>query len=388
MEPIKSDQRAKKRVVVAHLHSDYKFVKESLTYDEALFANRTIILEGEESYRGPFRESAHFLKANRDSIPKIKRLCSDADIVVLYSLTHLMALIALALPSTTTIIWRFFGFELYSRSIERVTTESTQRYLRKGWPKWLYRSRNRLKKVTKKVIGWRGAEELFFEAVKRINYVEMLSSEEHSYLKGLFPTLPHFIQLPYLYREQEQPDLALKLSEKRPIVVVGNSRSYFNNHFDIINTIEKHPKKENYLFTLLLNYAEKTKYYRDLVETISTKSHYKIEEQFISPESFQSYYRGVSALVLNGMRQMAVDNIFIAIRDGVKIYLNSENLYYQFLINEGFIIFTTNELSQDLTSGNITLTQSEIDQNRESYRGVTEKYSVERFNREIIAITE
>lgn len=376
----------KHKPVIVHIHTDYKFVGGFTSYDNQSFTNKTIILENEIKYKGLYTDQAILMEANLSLIDKIIEICFDADIVILYGLCNLKSYIAISLPENIIIIWRFFGSELYGKMLDKVTTRATQKYLYKGLPKRLYFFLKYSKKMLKRIINEDEDYTLFNRAVNRINYMLLLCREEYEYLKLSFTNLPQFIQLPFRPISNASPDLSIKLKQDKPIIIVGNSRSYYNNHFDIISIINNNSKKSDYIFTLLLNYGNKTKYYEDLIKLTSKKSYYKIVEDFINPTEFLTFYNPISAVVLNVKRQMAVGNIFIAIRSGVKIYLNKDNVFYNFLINEGFFINTIQDFIADLESGNTTLTQEEIDYNLDAYKNITHKYNLASYNSQIMAL--
>jgi hypothetical protein len=58
------------------------------------------------------------------------------------------------------------------------------------------------------------------------------------------------------------------------------------------------------------------------------------------------------ALVINSSKQMALGNIFIAIQNGLKIYLNKNNDILNWLISNNLHVFTIKDFEIDLKLGN------------------------------------
>jgi isochorismate hydrolase len=66
---------------------------------------------------------------------------------------------------------------------------------------------------------------------------------------------------------------------------------------------------------------------------------------------------------MNHLRQQAVGNIIIMMYFGAKIFLNKENPVYEFFKNKGAIIFSINELNNQVI--NTKLSEEEIKKNRQ-----------------------
>ena len=94
----------------------------------------------------------------------------------------------------------------------------------------------------------------------------------------------------------------------------------------------------------------------------------------------------LSAAVFNAYRQMAMANIFTALQNGVKVYLNNKNITMQWLLNEGFIIYSIDDFAQDLENGNIVLTEDAAKQNSERLHKMVETYTFEDFQNKLVTL--
>ncbi|MCK4662714.1 MAG: hypothetical protein KAT68_07610 [Bacteroidales bacterium] len=374
------------KLKVIHIHTDYKFINNSNFFNGKYFENRIVIIERDKPYSGPFRENATFLKNTKHDIDQIIKICKDADLVVFYELELIKEKIALRLPKYVKIAWRFFGYELYGKQRDIVLSKKTKQALRINYSKnpfKIFKVFFRKIKTYFSLFIFSGSPNiLFYRASLRVNFFLALSFEEYNYLSSYYK-LPVFIKLPFknkIYNENVlHTNLTLKRKEKFPIIIVGNSRSEYNNHLDIIDLIDKNRNKEKYNFTLLLNYGSEKKYTSIVRQNIIRKKYFKTIEDFMSIEDFKLLYKKTSALVINSYRQMAGANVLEGFQNGVKIYLNEKNVMLQWFKNEGFYIFTIEDFEDDLKNDNIFLTQEEAQYNIHQYRNLSKKYTVDEF---------
>ena len=100
---------------------------------------------------------------------------------------------------------------------------------------------------------------------------------------------------------------------------------------------------------------------------------------FVPATEYEMLYSRAAAFVFNGWRQMAMGNIFIALNNSVKVYLNKKNTAYNWLKSEGFSIFTIEDFEKDITNGNFFLSEKDANNNIKSLDLLSEKYSYQQF---------
>ena len=80
---------------------------------------------------------------------------------------------------------------------------------------------------------------------------------------------------------------------------------------------------------------------------------------------------------------MAMANIFQAIRDSVKLYMNRRNIIYQWLCEEGFLVFTVEDIPDDIKNREMKLTNSQAKYNAEQWDQFTRKYNNRDFHKSL-----
>jgi len=367
------------QIKIIHIHTDYKFIRSVKNYESEAIQNTVAILcKKEKPIVADF--DVFYFKENRIELGNLAHKCKNFDLVVLWGLSDVNQRLTLLLDQHIKIAWRFFGYELYKKIPQHIFSKETQKLLKLnilektkkiitklGQPKFF--------KSTLTKIFYKTNYQNFERTVKRINYFLCLSYEEYAYLKIFFPYIPSYINTPISYIEKTYNPTMLK----QPLVIVGVNRHPFNNHIEILNIIKENDSQKQVTYKLIFSYGTINKYSNFVRKIAKDISNVDIVEIFFEYEAYNHFYATASALVLNAYREMGVGNIFISLRNGVKVYLNPKNIVYTWLKNEGFIIHTIDDFADDIKTGRIGLTLDEINYNYEMCELLAEKYSVDKF---------
>lgn len=74
---------------------------------------------------------------------------------------------------------------------------------------------------------------------------------------------------------------------------------------------------------------------------------------------------------------MAGFNIFSAFENGTKVYLNNKNVDKNWLINEGFEIFSIEDFEKDLNNDNLKIDSKSAIHNFENFKQFSKRYTKE-----------
>lgn len=366
-------EKRKSKIKTVLIHTDYKFVRGSKRFESDSFENTIVIFKKQEPYNGPYKKAAHFY--DKDEINQVIELCKEADLVVLYDLDLLKSKIALALPDDIKIAWRFFGYELYGRMKRAVLSDKTYSCI--ADPKEAIK--DMFRPLYHKIKYGKSLERVFYDAIERIDYMFVLSKKEYEFLSKYFNNLPEYIQCLSLSKDSISNgslNTRYESNSKSRKIVLGNNRSAYNNHLDVLEKIEAAESKREYHFFLLFNYGREDDYANAVRNAVKGKFHYNLLEEFIPAEEFRDFYADVSALIINGYRQMAMGNIFMALNSGVKVYMNRKNTMMDWLLNNGIAIFPVAGLVADMDNNQVKLDEETITNNLKGlhnlYSGYTE----------------
>lgn len=363
---------------VIHIHTDKKFIRDSVRFQGGVLKNDTIFLG--PKYEADYGVEGVVYFIDKNETEKIIEKCLNYDLIVFYDLDILKSRIILALPKKIPIAWRFFGYELYSKKREVFLSDLSKKYITSNTS--FLEKLSDFKSILKYGVTKKG---VFWKAVNRVDLMFLLSHEEYAFLNTLFKNLPLPIKtankVPIIADVEELINKRKTKSEK--LIVLGNNRSFYNNHLDLIETVTPYVKSKEYNFTLLFNYGSLSKYSDDVIKEAKLININLIND-FMTLEAFNEFYKNITALCINGYRQMAVANIVTAISLGIKVYLNKKNTYYQWLVNEGVKVYDINQFAIDLRNNNISLNLEEALYNVETMKNLSIKYSVEKFQNDVV----
>jgi hypothetical protein len=374
----------KKKLKIIHIHTDYKFIWSSLSsFEGNFFDNTVVILEKKVPYKGLRKKNTLIFNFSdkQKCLTAVIDSCSTADLVILYDLDFMKSMIACALPKNKKVAWRFFGYELYSKRTDIFLSNKSLLASKSKYPNIINHSFKIIKNIYH-LIKHRGTpSSMFNAAVNRIDYFFALSQEEYDLLCIYWSNLPEFLKLPNGKFDIDIEALSSNFNGKvgNRSVIIGNNRSSYNNHLEVIDIIDKNPNKLNYNFQLLFNYGDNGIYQEKVRRVVKKKEYIILIEDFIASEEFNVFYQKIIALVINGYRQMAVGNIMLALKNGVKVYLNKRNAHLNFLQNEGFYIFTMEDFENDLTNDNLFLDYETAKKNLIQLNLLSKKYNISDF---------
>ncbi|QAA81306.1 hypothetical protein EI546_05990 [Aequorivita sp. H23M31] len=366
---------------IIHIHTDLKFIHSVESSDEEEFENTLILVGNKGKYDGIYKDSIRYYDYSLKGFRKIISLCKTANIVILYSLDFPKAYIANRLPKSITVIWRFFGTELYSRIPEQVHSEKTIEILRLEEERNLYLKLKRQLRSHLSVIKYRShaKNEINRAIFKRSDFFLGLAEPEHKFLKTIWQDLPPFLQ------SNIPPYLEVNTSKRTitNLIILGNNRRPYNNHLDIIEGIIERNSENRFKFLLMFNYGSKSAYSDIVKKKASQVKEIEILENFMSLKKFQELYTTADAFVLNGHRQMAMGNVLEALKQNIKIYLNEKNLMYSWLKENEFHVFTIEDFFSDLESNNIALSHPDALFNQQQLVKLTAKHNKQVFQNSI-----
>lgn len=367
---------------IVHVFSDTTFISEYEHFNYPYIAN-TILIIGPGPKGCLDSVPAPAIISNiKNELQKILKICSESDLTILYEMDYSKSQLAIMIPCNVIVAWRFFGAELYDLRPELYLSELSLKFLRKKSeqlrkltdPKAIIRKLHDLTSIRSQ------RNNTFFKAIKRVNLLLGLSEYEYSHLISIWKQLPPFLQLPVNYKRNE-----LRLREKKDIIIIGNSRSSYNNHLDIIELINNNPAKGEYRYMVPFSYGIENSYTREVRNLIrGSHKQYILIDELLDSKSYSDLLASAKAAVFNTYRQMAMGNISFCIGSGVKVYLNKNNVIFNWLKDTGLKVFTIEDFAQDFYLGRMQLSSEDIDCNIQTFDKLAKIYNQEDFINKII----
>jgi len=182
------------------------------------------------------------------------------------------------------------------------------------------------------------------------------------------------------FRDYEDSMISNIISIETGNILFGNSASFDNNHVDILNIFEN--IYINNTIIMPLSYGNKR--YAEILKNKSD-SRYLILDSFLNNTEYEKIITSCSYAVFGHLRQSAMGNINLCLRNGLKVFLYEKSLIYKQLIKDGYIIYT---IDFDLNEKELSnpLTSEQIKHNQNVYKSILGMNSFQNFCNLITAV--
>lgn len=376
-------------MTILHVFSDEKFIDRHMkVFESGNFHNECAILKKHHTYAGKFRHQiTHIYPNNKAYIELCKRKESYKIVIVYFLDENKIRLINDIKNSNTKVLWWFYGAEIYSlpKLKYQFLSEETQKLL--GFINFGINTNNiksKLKNIVLKFLVRKSFNEQIHDVVKKIDYFVWYNKFEYNFLNSkLGNILPPFLQAVF---SDNIGDVSLPNRRNEMTIMVGNSRSPFNNHVNILKLLEKTSYNENVIIPF--SYGTNNRYVERLkLESKKYKLKIVFMEDYVTFEEYVDTVSKCSAMIFNSYRQMALGNIFIGIRCGLKIYLNEKNPVYSWLISMGFSVSSIQkDLEINLINKNLQIDEKSAQINLLLYRKLMSTTHNQEFLKKLVSL--
>lgn len=253
------------------------------------------------------------------------------------------------IPREKIIVWISFGFDLYSDTsflhLDRTPLKyplfksKTIHYLCKHPISYILR---RIFVIWKHKLGYS-----FF--MKRIDYVSTRLHIEFELLSVEYPHAKNF-SFSYIGKEDVLTTKIHDLNDSNRILV-GNSASIENNHFDLFERIRCSNLTKKYNLIVPINYGNEL--YKKEVEKKGVKyfgKNIELLKNFIPYKEYVQLLSSCKVGIMGHLRQQALGNIELLILNGAKIFVYKDSVIYKCYKQIGIKLFT---IEDDLNINNI-----------------------------------
>jgi len=362
-------------IKVIHIFSDRKFINEvNILFDnEKLYDNQIVVFGNSTNYIFNDMEKALFIGYSADNVNKLSKICDTYDIIVVYNIDNWKYKLIKKIGNNKVILWRFFGAELYSYDKHKVFSKKTKNVIK------FYTLINVLKIMYNNIYRYMS----LYRLQKKIRYFIGVSEMEYKLLNNKWFFLPKYLQYPISKEFNYNIEY-----DKSNCIIIGNSKSVFNNHCDVIDIIKSRDVCNKYKYNILFSYGDDNKYTQYIKKSIVDVDNVYFTEEYMEYGEFIELYKKAIAFVHNGYRQMALGNIFLALNHHVNVYLNEKNIIYHWLISEGFIVYTINDFENEISQGNILCSKEIGCYNQNAYMELKQRYNRSVFDNTILSAIE
>ncbi|MBU46860.1 MAG: hypothetical protein CMD28_05445 [Flavobacteriales bacterium] len=346
--------------MIVHLFEDQKFVDITIENFEnvSVGLNRYIVFSNNQELKYVSREEQTLILPNSSYKLDLDVIYKDCQLLIIHFLSPIKLYILKNKPPHIKVIWSVWGSDAYDHFSDQNFFEPLTNNVRRR------RSLFKLVKfsylyVFYHLVRYRVkplAKEL--KLLQLVNYVITVFPYEFNIIKKEFSLDAEYID--YNYGVNKFNSFSnIPLGD---LILIGNSATYSNNHLDVFNIIKDTNKK----VIVPLSYgAYDYKKYKELVISegmrIFRKSFTAIEE-FLPLNDYRELTSSCNTVIMYHVRQQALGNVFMALFQGMRVFLNSKSLTYSYLKDKGMIVF---DLKQDYELAGVELNEEQKRINKE-----------------------
>jgi hypothetical protein len=357
-------------IKILHLVNAPQFVDIHIDrFKRSSFSNHFVYLSHDFPYKGtnadllewilPLSPSYHLLIANSGAY----------DMVIVYNLDYLKSCFVNAISKLIKVVWHFYGTEIYNNYepfCYSIYSEATRKLISSNKMS-LFGSRCKrfISRVKYWVLNKRPTYTEIHLALLRVNYFSLYAKAEYDYLQaGLKFKLPPFLQLSVFVKAPSEIFATEILGNG---IWLGNSAAPENNHLDILRLFQK----LGYTGEMVMpfSYSGNEKYSKAIKSfVLESGTLVKFLDNFLNYDDYIGQMIGCRTAVYNSYRQMAMGNILISLKYGLKVYMNNNNPYLAWFALNGFKIYSVQEnLAADIRENDLSITDELKEQNKGAY---------------------
>jgi dTDP-N-acetylfucosamine:lipid II N-acetylfucosaminyltransferase len=335
--------------MILHLASDEKFVEGIIEFFEIIYPDKNKYLIGVNNWNVKLiylksLSKVQIIKYRSRECQKIIRNISQYEAVIVHYLDNQKAEIIRKAPDDVKFVWMIWGGDAYRlfdyKLYDEVTLEILSKFQRGGRLKrkieeMLYFNYflNKKKKIRQNNI---------YRAISRIKYCTTVLPSEFNIFKEKLPLSAIYVPFSYGIKDFIKAANELKRTKLGFNIIVGNSGAPSNNHLSVFKLLQGMQLGDRKVI-VPLSYGSK-----EYIEEIKKQGYEILRDSFVPVTEFMPFddyltlLAGCSVCIMNHYRQQGMGNIIIVLWLGAKLYMRTENIAYQYLVENDAIIFPIN----------------------------------------------
>jgi dTDP-N-acetylfucosamine:lipid II N-acetylfucosaminyltransferase len=323
--------------MIVHLFEDEKFV--NITIDSFQKSdselNRYIVFSNAQKLSHVSSTENVLILHNSTYNIDIDLIYKDCKLLVIHYLTPIKLYIIKNKPSNVKVLWSVWGADAYDhfKNIDifepltvNIYKKNIYQYLKSSI---LYSTYHFLKYKVKPI-----KNEI--AVLRKIDFISTVLPYEFGIIKREFDLNAKYIDFNYPVNKFSDNYLSVGLGDS---ILLGNSATLSNNHFDAFDIIKNTKKK--IICPLSYGPVGYRKYRKKVVIQGYNlfKKKFQPLEKFLPNKDYEKILYSCNTMIMYHIRQQALGNIYMALYLGMRLFLNSKSGTYKYMIDKGVIIF-------------------------------------------------
>lgn len=330
---------------ILHCLKDDKFMDGTIRIYESdkRHSNEYVLVR-----RSPDNYSFRYLKSDKVKVIKPKTFLSmalDFDVVILHSFVCLKNYYIAKIPNKCKVVWYAWGVDIYGGYHPivpiKLYAEETLKYLEsncssKSPKNYSLNLLVRLSSIFERL--W------LKKAVRKVDYFSGVFPYEYDLIKLYHPYFKakkvdfYYGDIDFFIKDTVSNDI----EHGKVNVIIGNSADPRNNHHDALTVLSKIGLPQGSKVIMPLSYAGSDTYVKWVKEYAESLFPGRVKTllEYMPLHKYLDLTSHCKVAIFYHERQQASDNIFMQMMYGAKVYMSETSLAYQYLIKEGFVVFS------------------------------------------------
>lgn len=360
--------------MIVHIAPDEKFIDIAFRTFAEVYPQRNKFFVVSRSAVLKYVKTPEIEKIRPDQIDQqLLNYCHSCEFVILHGLLDFSITIINKAVSGTKFLWIGWGADYYNRfrdGEDALLLPDTLKFLKRN--RSFYQLLHRQWQLFKGLIT--SSRRQFRQALSRIDFFAPVLPDEYEICRQKLTNLhAKFISWNYGNLDDDYSVPGLEISGEN--ILLGNSASPTNNHFEAINSLsrlvalEKRRNQSPVKIIAPLSYGDSV--YRGAVISDAQKKLGISFEPLLDFMSAQDYWKAISScryVIMCHLRQQGMGNILTLLNLGASIFLHPCNPAYAYFKRNQAHVFSCEELFRSRSWRDFTLTPDQIAENRQFLR--------------------
>lgn len=267
------------------------------------------------------------------------------DVVFFYALTPTCYKYFKSIPDNKILIWWSWGYDIYEEDVGLAPIVPTDNYrdiTKQLGPHKCNTLKDYIKAFYYCCIGKWYYRKLRDNAIRRVDFFQPVLPIEYQRMKEVKGFRAMEFYYPRLFRYSV--DVERKI-DPFGNVLMGNSATYSNNHLDVWVDVKSYIPSGRTII-IPLSYGDK-RYAKQVQDRIKSDTHQIVFfEKFMPREEYFKHISTCSYAVFGMIRQQAMGNIYVCLKNGVKVFLYKDSLVYKDLKDNGFVVYAIEDIDK------------------------------------------
>ena len=360
--------------MIVHICNDDIFVQRFVIslFDKLYNSKNIYIIVKEDNNLNNIKLNTNVIILSKKD-KQILKYCNNAKIVILHSLFGGVNNIQISkINKNVKVMWSSYGGDYYndidfSKMFYSIYDKYSIRYneIQKKESFAKLKSLQIISNYHKLRTGEHNKIFIKRKIIKRIDFFSTVLPNEEILVRKLYRlnNSVSYLRLSYGNIKQVLTNFYNDKLEIGNNIIIGNSATLSNNHIGAFELV----KDVKCRVICPLNYGD-TQYKNYVIKKgkFLFKDKFMPIEEFIPAKNYVSLLSSCGVMIMNHIRQQAVGNVILGLYIGMKVFLNTKNPLFKFLLENKIIVFDINLLKLDKKNMFKQLSKTDIIKNRDN----------------------